>query len=713
MTLFPPRKRRTDGSTSAGGDGDDHDEPDADEPCGDDGLPSAGAACAEIRARAHERWMEVAAKAGIDLTSFNLNSTLAERVAWARSSGLDIATILARFSSKLQHSTRAQVEEDVAFAAWHEHYPPPELICVDEAVSGRKCRRQGLDRCKLILERRLAGTILVYKLSRLFRVGYKGYAFFQEDVVEEGLRGISVSQQIDTKDEKTWRKLVYLHGIMDEMLLETIADHVRSGLKSLAGQGFVTGPLPVGFVPVEVPSAPLTNRGRPRTMPDVNPEVGKLIHQHFVWIRDGMPIREGWRRWVESRGPCDPRSTLGYMSYSAYRRMLSNPRYTGCFAFGRTRSVWSSKRDYARKAVQQDSEIAVFQCDQLQIVDKGLFSAVQQVLAEYRLGPRGPKKQKNHNLWDLVTDVFHCAGCDVRFYYSGAGGHSMSCKRGKLCPCLSYVNRKEAVRAVCHKLVDLLVGNAALVEEVILASQQLASQGDDTLRDEMTELEKKFTGLGHKLDDLYELLGQGTEADRKKVKAKIRLAQSQRAEAEAALTRHRETLAMSESPIEPEQIRKVLVSLSELLEAGADGRLGRDLVHRAVAVFRRLVGGRIVVHVERRPGRKRTNVLGVFRPMLLQAIQRELPVSPSAVLALPEVEVWLRQPPKRDLLAPRAYQLVDLDRLSLRDAAAVMQQEGHAKVNSGVVWQLRQRYYEMIGQPAPKLPYNNGHRRRS
>ena len=52
---------------------------------------------------------------------------------------------------------------------------------------------------------------------------------------------------------------------------------------------------------------PLTNRKLPRTMPQVIEEVAALIRQHFQWIRDGMTIKEGWRRWLAAGGPYDPR----------------------------------------------------------------------------------------------------------------------------------------------------------------------------------------------------------------------------------------------------------------------------------------------------------------------------------------------------------------------------------------------------------------------
>src|SRR5437879_2634009 len=126
-------------------------------------LPAAGAAGEDLAVLAHRWWIEAATRAGLDLTGFDPSATLAERLTWAQVRGLEITTVLSRFSSKMQHSTQSQVQECVVFAAWHNMYPAPELICVDEAVSGRKARRDGLDRVKLILKHRLAQTLLVFK----------------------------------------------------------------------------------------------------------------------------------------------------------------------------------------------------------------------------------------------------------------------------------------------------------------------------------------------------------------------------------------------------------------------------------------------------------------------------------------------------------------------------------------------------------------------
>ena len=135
-------------------------------------------------------------------------------------------------------------------------------------------------------------------------------------------------------------------------------------------------------------------------------------------------------------------------------------------------------------------------------------------------------------------------------------------------------------------------------------------------------------------------------------------------------------------------------------------------MYRAANVFRQLVGGRIDVHVERRPNRKTTNVSATFVPLILPTVQAELGGNPSSDLpAATPITVWLRKPPRRDLMAERVHELIDNEKMSFRDAATFLQNEGFTG-NSGVVWQIYHRYYEMIGQPLPDIEYNNGHPRK-
>lgn len=673
-------------------------------------LPAAGGVSPELARHTHDYWAAAAAKSGIDMANFAPNTPLHARLAWAQVRGLDVATILARFSTRMQHSTTSQVEENLAYAAAHKFYVPPEFVCVDEAISGRKTRRDGLDRAKLFLQNRLACTLLVFKVSRLFRVGYKGFAFFQEEVVDEGLRAISVSQGIDTADSKSWKNLTYLHGMADEMLVEAIGDHVRSELKSLFAAGYVTGALPVGYQPVEVPGMP-TKLGRPRTSPRVIPKIAALIRQHYLWIREGMTINEGWKRWVKDNGPRDPRSRLTCMSRASYRRMLSNPRYVGIWAFGRKRNRWSSKRDYTQQLEQPESEVTVCRCEDLRIIDDELFQAVQTALARLKIGPRGPKRRKEVQLWDVVTDCFHCPHCKVRFHQAGANGKGMRCKNGDLCPHLSVVRRKDAVQAICKELGVLVNRDAELVENTLCRAVERDAAGDDSLRESTAIQQRRVEACDRKCADLLDMAGQGSERDRAEVKARLRAAQAERMEAEAEFARLCKLLAGSQATLTAEGARTILGEFGTLLEDAAGGRLGEDEIHRAEKVFRRLTGDVIRVYVEPRPGRKRTCVRGNFTPQIVRAVADEGNTTVPAAACGAEVQVWLRPPPRRDLLAERVHELIDVECKSYGETTEALRREGHP-VNFANIWQYYRRYYEMQGLRAPKRPYNNGRPRR-
>lgn len=292
-------------------------------------------------------------------------------------------------------------------------------------------------------------------------------------------------------------------------------------------------------------------------------------------------------------------------------------------------------------------------------------------------------------------------------------GKGMRCKRGDLCPCKSAVNRKDAVRAVCEKLKELIQQDTSLLHQITCGAREIDAHGDEQLQSEIAALRVKIQARANKINDLEELSGQGSEEDRRRRKAMINAATTDRATLQLELTRREKTLGCGAAAITPEQITEILRGFATLLEEAANGNLGEDVVYKAFRIFRQLTGGRIWVHVEQRAGRKRTNVRGAFTPQLLQAVKSAVEVPrPADGHFSEDVSVWLRKPPKVNALAERVHQLVDIDGLSLRDAAKVLQEEGH-KVNSGNVWYMYRRWYEMRGLPVSKLPYNNGRQRKS
>ncbi|MBA2115022.1 recombinase family protein [Bremerella alba] len=664
----------------------------------------------------HAIWLQAAQANGIDLSGFNPRAPRTSRLAWAARLALTVGMIYARFSTKMQHSTEDQIRECLIWAARNGVYVLPESICVDEAEKGKRDRRKGLKRAKQILESGLVSTFLVYKASRLFRHPYKGFELIQEEVVEAGMRAVSVSQGIDTADKKAWKMQLQIHGIMDEMLLEAIADHVRAGLTGLFLAGWTTGALGVGYRPRILPDAPLTNRGLPRTAPEVDPEAAELIREHALLLLDGMPLNEGLRRWRAVGGPCDPRASTGQMNYVPYRTLFSNIRLTGWWEFGRRKNDFSSKLDYTRQIVQPDSEVTRYQCEELRILDDDLFVALQRKLLQRKHGPRGPRKDKSKKLWDLTTGMFFCAACSepddhVRFYQVGAGGGGMQCKHGDQCPCKSAVRREEAVRAVCKELAAAIRRDTDLIERVICQATKIDEEVAERLDQEVQRRQRQVQSITKKIDGLYDLLGEVDKNEHKELKAKIKAVQFERAQTQDEVLQLQKQLEKASSTLTPQGIRDVLSNTEELLISAGSGQLSEDGVYKALSIFEKLTGGQIMVHVERRAGRKRTSVRGVFRLQFVDVFP-ELPLAGQDLPLSDEVTVWLRKPPRLDLIAERVHQLIDVEGMSHRETAKQLQREGQ-NVNAGNVWYSYHRWYEMQGLEPPKVPYNNGKKRRS
>lgn len=679
-----------------------------------------GAATPELRVKAHQWWAESAAQAGVDLTGFQPEASLDARLAWAAAAGLVIGIGYSRFSGKKQHSTEDQIRTDVQHACRNRVYCPPEFLCVDEAQKGRKELRDGLERVKRLLSEGRATVLIVFKLSRLYRKMHKSVKFIEEELVEEGLRAISATQAIDTADRKTWRLLVALHGTMDEELLVAIADHVRESQVTLMENGWATGALAVGYRPKEIPGAPKTRRGLPRTGPAVDPAAAELIRQHFTWIADEViDLYEGWRRWREAGGPVDPRSSTGRMSYPAYRRMLERVEYTGLWPFGRKRNSWSSKKDTLEQKVQPPEEVRYFRCEELRIVDDLTFCRVQERLKKLKhANPRGKRRKEGRvvPLEDRVVHLFKCGACGHRFHVAGAHGRAMRCPNVD-CGSKVVVNRREAVRAVCEGLGDLARADAGLVDLIVAAfanPEVLAAPQDS--RTEVEELERRLRAVKDRVNDLEELLGTGSDEDRERRKNQLKAADLEKSGIQtrlAGLRAGRSRGHRSAKIPTRAEVMADLADLSGLLLDAAAGELDGDLSQRAASILERLVGtGGIRVVATPRPGRTRFAVLGRLTPDLLSVVAPD-EGNPAAGAVKRQLEVFLRPVPLVDRLADEVRHLYDVEGINYPEISSRLSLKHKRKIGTGVCASAYQRWYASRGSPVPPRRTTEGRPRRT
>jgi DNA invertase Pin-like site-specific DNA recombinase len=267
-----------------------------------------------------------------------------------RSPALAVGVIYARYSTQWQQSIADQVRCCYETALKQKVFVPRENVCFDAGVRGYKERRPGLQRLREVLEAGAAQVLLVFSTNRLFRKTYKALQFVEEEAVERGVRCLLINSGVDTSDDKRWRMLLQAHTLIDEAGAGMYADNIRAGQEGLFDKKLVWGTITFGYRGKEV-AGPPTRRKTPRREYEIDPEQAAWIQRVFHWYAtDGLPIVAIVRQLNDDPlAPLGPRTCSGRWTRLAVRLLLSNERYRGQWAYGKTKAIWQSKKDYVRQ----------------------------------------------------------------------------------------------------------------------------------------------------------------------------------------------------------------------------------------------------------------------------------------------------------------------------------------------------------------------------
>jgi hypothetical protein len=393
-----------------------------------------------------------------------------------KSSIMKVGAIYARYSSRFQHSIEDQIRVCRDWAGKNGIEVPDDLIFVDRAVTGKSSRRQGLKDFQKALADNRAGVAILFTTNRLYRKFYQSLAFVEEQIVDRGKRAVFVkSGPIDTEDKEHWRKLLHIHALMDEFVVQTIAAHVQSAHEGLLLQCRVFGTVAFGFSGEEIAGC-MTKLGRPAKRLIVDTLAAEWVKKIFQWFTtEHCTIREIVRRLNADGAPLPPRSPLKRWSRLAVRRLLANPRYRGWWEYGRFQSVWVNKPGYSRQQ-ERDEPLAGVQIESLRIIDDPMWHATQERLEKLaQNGGRSPADGDRHSRPRVLNGLVFCHKHNRVLYVHGPYGKYLSCKacREEAEPELySFLPRRLSLELVCDRLADLLQGDESLVEQALQAFRQ-------------------------------------------------------------------------------------------------------------------------------------------------------------------------------------------------------------------------------------------------
>jgi len=236
-------------------------------------------------------------------------------------------TLANRESLKLQYA----LQDRAGLAGW----PTSQIRVIDTDLgrTGSSAEgRRGFQELVALVNQERVGIIFAYDVTRLARNCTDWYALL--DLC--GWRHCLVGDQDGICDPATpnGRLILGLKGLISELELHTIRARLTAGLLSKAQRGELAQLLPAGLIRDDL--------GRVVKHPDQEVQTRlDLVFTTFLRVRAACQVVRVFRE----QGLLLPRlDDLGDLVWreptkSSVLRILQNPAYAGCFAYGRTRTV--------------------------------------------------------------------------------------------------------------------------------------------------------------------------------------------------------------------------------------------------------------------------------------------------------------------------------------------------------------------------------------
>jgi DNA invertase Pin-like site-specific DNA recombinase len=403
-----------------------------------------------------------------------------------------IAAIYARKSTEDTRSkeegksTARQIENATAYAVAKGWTVDPDLIFVDENISGGEfVNRPGLAACRAAGAAHRFERLVVMERSRIGRATIRTLAVIEEleesgvEVHAYGGQGIIRSGNVET-----------LVGAYSDTQEKTQASNrTREGLTKKALQGHATGGRPYGYVVV---------RKGGHSEYQIDPEQAAIIKQAFQWSASGLGDDRVRNRLTELTGTPWRKNRV--------RRLLSNPMYIGQLAWGRTRVT--PRGGQAKRRVRTAGPAVLVERPELRIIDESLWNQVRArkaaTTAHYSKGGLAIKPAAGTATKYLLTGILRCGTCNSTMTMLGGNGRRYYClgraqKGPTFCSNRSSVPMDILDKAVIGILLDELLSDPERLWDIIREREAqravLTAPVVVTMAREIAKLEKEIANL--------------------------------------------------------------------------------------------------------------------------------------------------------------------------------------------------------------------------
>jgi DNA invertase Pin-like site-specific DNA recombinase len=531
------------------------------------------------------------------------------------------------------------------------HRINPQLAFTDEAVSGRRLRRQGLNQMREAARQGRLKVLYIYSLSRLGRESLMLLMILKELVSVHGVWVISVSEGIDSRNP-AWDVIATILAVVHEQFSKGLSAQVVRGLEHNIANDFSIGDWCYGYTSEVIPGQENDVRaknGKPRKRLVIKEAEAEIVRQIFHWfVEERRSVRWIARELTRKGITKDHRSTTGPWHHDTVRGILANPKYIGRWPWGARKNKRHPMTGELSQQRRDPSEYEKWTKNRqhLRIVANDLFHRSQELLAQTAekygkvrgadgrlLGPTNNHDQPRHLLQGLIK----CGQCGSTFKTCGGPGNRMQCS-GYLkgaCPV-----RTSLARTVVSDLILEVVRNRLIASESWLA--RLLGDVSDAWQvfqkahpSQLTELQKQLTDVRKKKKRLLDQM-EGDETPDPDLRKRL----AERRQEEERLLRLVTQAERHQQEFKGEPTREwVLAKLRHL-----DELLEMDPAPAGVAL-QKLIGP-IVVTETQVSDSKRKRLVGTISLSNLKISNEvlELPVPPSATYT-EDITVLFAAPP--------------------------------------------------------------------
>jgi len=526
-----------------------------------------------------------------------------------------------RYSSDLQNDTSIRDQQrscqEKATANGHEILPALEFV--DEAVSGTKLHRDGLDAMLQAAEEGRIKVLYLHSLSRLARESVITMPLLKRLVHVDGVRVIVASEGIDS-DREGWEIHATLISWVHERYVKDLAANVFRGQEGTVLDGFSVGDPCYGYTTAPIPGSEAARRGKhakPRMRYEIDIVTAAWVARIFCWYA----VERRSNAWIvrelnRLRAPKGHGDITGVWRYDLVIRILRNRKYIGEWAWGKSKTVRNPLTGQVRREPRPEHEFSKWNrtFEHLRLIDDDTFMGAQARLDEssaryskVRDGAgqlRGSQagvaaRQANHLLSGLVV----CAKCGATMQVGGSHGQYLLCPRHKndLCTCKTQLRidlaQQLILDAIGRRIREDVVWRAFVYQATCSAWESQAR----TIPDELSSAERHQKDILARKSRLLDRIESGTAS----------------ADVDQRLAERNKELETLDFTIR--QLRKRAAEYGppptkEFVDEQLE-RLGGSITHgdpAAADALRRLVGGRVTVFEVERSGRKRHFFRGEF-----------------------------------------------------------------------------------------------------